>query len=129
MTVRVAIADDQALVRGGFRMILDAKEDIAVVGEADDGAQAVSLAERTAPDVVLMDVRMPVMDGIEATRRIVAAGGPRGSSSSRRTTSTSTSSPPCGPGPADSCSRTRAPATSSRRSGSSRAATRSWPRA
>ena len=73
--VRVLIADDQALVRGGFRMILDAKEDIDVVGEAGDGAEAVALVGLHAPDVVLMDVRMPDMDGIEATRRIVAAGG------------------------------------------------------
>jgi DNA-binding NarL/FixJ family response regulator len=72
--VRVVIADDQALVRGGFRMILDSKNDIQVVGEAGDGAEAVALVERETPDVVLMDVRMPAMDGIEATRRIVASG-------------------------------------------------------
>jgi DNA-binding NarL/FixJ family response regulator len=71
---RVLIADDQALVRGGFRMILDAKGDIEVVGEAGDGEEAVTLAARERPDVVLMDVRMPGTDGIEATRRIVASG-------------------------------------------------------
>jgi DNA-binding NarL/FixJ family response regulator len=73
---RVVIADDQALVRGGFRMILDAKEDMEVVGEAGDGAEAVALTERERPDVVLMDVRMPDVDGIEATRRIVSSGSP-----------------------------------------------------
>jgi DNA-binding NarL/FixJ family response regulator len=76
VTVRVLIADDQALVRGGFRMILDAKDDIEVVGEAEDGREAVDLVERAAPDVVLMDIRMPDVDGIEATRRIVASGSP-----------------------------------------------------
>jgi DNA-binding NarL/FixJ family response regulator len=73
---RVVIADDQALVRGGFRMILDAKEDMEVVGEAGDGGEAVALVERERPDVVLVDVRMPGMDGIEATRRIVTSGSP-----------------------------------------------------
>jgi DNA-binding NarL/FixJ family response regulator len=75
MTIRVVLADDQALVRGGFRMILEARDDLEVVGEAADGAAAVSIVDSTAPDVVLMDVRMPVMDGIEATRRIAAGGG------------------------------------------------------
>ncbi|MEV7326443.1 response regulator transcription factor [Streptomyces sp. NPDC093970] len=74
MTIRVVVADDQALVRTGFRMIIDAREDLEVVGEAADGEQAVRLVGRTSPDVVLMDVRMPVVDGIEATRRIVADG-------------------------------------------------------
>jgi DNA-binding NarL/FixJ family response regulator len=74
MSVRVVIADDQALVRGGFRMILDAKEDMEVVGEASDGGEAVALTEGLQPDVVLMDVRMPSLDGIEATRRIVESG-------------------------------------------------------
>ena len=73
--IRVLIADDQALVRAGFRMILDAEEDIAVVGEASDGNEAVEQSKRLDPDVVLMDIRMPELDGIEATRRVVADGG------------------------------------------------------
>ena len=73
--IRVLVADDQALVRAGFRMILDAEEDIDVVGEASDGAEAVEQARRLTPDVVLMDIRMPELDGIEATRRVVDAGG------------------------------------------------------
>ena len=74
MSIRVVIADDQALVRGGFRMILDAKEDMEVVGEASDGGEAIALVKEHDPDVVLMDVRMPNVDGIEATRQIVASG-------------------------------------------------------
>jgi DNA-binding NarL/FixJ family response regulator len=74
MTVRVVVADDQALVREGFRMILDARDDIEVVGEAGDGGEAVSVVQRLQPDVVLMDVRMPGVDGITATRRIVESG-------------------------------------------------------
>jgi DNA-binding NarL/FixJ family response regulator len=74
VTVRVVLADDQALVLGGFRMILDAEPDIEVVGEAADGGAAARLVERLQPDVALMDVRMPDVDGIEATRRIVASG-------------------------------------------------------
>ena len=76
MSVRVLICDDQALVRGGFRAILDARPEIEVVGEAENGAQAVALAERRHPDVILMDIRMPELDGIEATRKLVAGGSP-----------------------------------------------------
>jgi DNA-binding NarL/FixJ family response regulator len=74
--IRVLIADDQALVRGGFHSILAGQEDIEVVGEAEDGDQAVAAVERLTPDVVLMDIRMPGVDGIEATRRIAARGLP-----------------------------------------------------
>ena len=73
MTVRVVLADDQALLRKGFRMILEAEEGVEIVGEAADGSDAVRLAELYRPDVVLMDVRMPVLDGIEATRAISAS--------------------------------------------------------
>ncbi|HEY4227071.1 MAG TPA: response regulator transcription factor [Candidatus Limnocylindrales bacterium] len=74
--LRVLIADDQALVRAGFRMILEAQPDIQVVGEASDGETAIRLARRLRPDVVLMDVRMPVLDGLEATRRLLADVSP-----------------------------------------------------
>ena len=70
--IRVLLADDQAMVRAGFRLILSAEQDMAVVGEAADGAEAVAAARRMRPDVTLMDVRMPRMDGIAATRRLAA---------------------------------------------------------
>lgn len=70
--IRVVLADDQALVRSGFRMILEERDDIEVVAEAENGREAVEAARRTSPDVVLMDVRMPELDGIEAAARILA---------------------------------------------------------
>jgi DNA-binding NarL/FixJ family response regulator len=75
MTIRVAIVDDQALMRDGFTMILEAQPDIEVVGDAENGRLGVELCRRARPDVVLMDIRMPVLDGIEATRQITAADG------------------------------------------------------
>ena len=72
MTVTVLIADDQALVRYGLRLIVDAQPDLTVVGEAANGAEAIALAGRLHPDVVLMDIRMPEVDGLQATRRLMA---------------------------------------------------------
>jgi DNA-binding NarL/FixJ family response regulator len=74
VTIRVLLVDDQPLLRTGFRLILEGEQDIAVVGEAGDGAQAVELTRTLLPEVVLMDIRMPGVDGIEATRRIVREG-------------------------------------------------------
>ncbi|WP_238006746.1 response regulator transcription factor [Dactylosporangium sp. AC04546] len=73
MTIRVLLADDEAMVRAGLRLLIDSEPDLTVAGEAADGAEAVAVAERIAPDVVLMDIRMPKVDGIEAARRIIAA--------------------------------------------------------
>ncbi|WP_432548619.1 response regulator [Kineococcus sp. SYSU DK004] len=81
--VRVVLVDDQQLVRAGFRMVIDSQPDLEVVGEASDGLAAVALVERTDCDVVLMDVRMPGVDGIEATRRLTAAALPQGRTAPR----------------------------------------------
>ena len=74
MSIRVLVVDDQALVRTGIRMLLDTQDDIEVVGEATDGLEAIAASARLMPDVVLMDIRMPQIDGIEAARRIIGAG-------------------------------------------------------
>jgi DNA-binding NarL/FixJ family response regulator len=76
--IRVAIVDDQALFRAGIRMLVSSQPDLEFVGEAADGAQGITMVEATRPDVVLMDIRMPVMDGIESTKRIVADSTVRG---------------------------------------------------
>ena len=74
MTTRILLADDQELLRVGFRMVLEAQKDLEVVGEASDGTEAVALTRQLEPDVVLMDVRMPAMDGVQATRELVKGG-------------------------------------------------------
>ena len=75
MSIRVLVADDQSMVRAGLRMLLSGEPDIDVVAEASNGIEAIEMADRFRPDIVLMDTRMPELDGLEATRRILAADG------------------------------------------------------
>ena len=105
MTTTVLVVDDEALLSTAFSSLIDAEDDLEVVGEAADGRQAVGLAADLGPDVVVMDVRMPVLDGIGATRQICPneEGACPGYSSSRLSTWTSTSSKRCGQVRADSC--------------------------
>jgi DNA-binding NarL/FixJ family response regulator len=74
VTIRVLVADDQSLVRSGFRVIIDERPDLELIAEAEDGEQAIALAPELDPDVILIDIRMPTLDGVEATRRLVEAG-------------------------------------------------------
>ena len=109
--VRIVVVDDQEVVRAGFAALLDTQADFTVVGTASDGAEALQVCHDRHPDVVLMDVRMPTMDGIEATARLTAEASDGqvpvpASSSSPRSTSTSTSTTRSAPGRAASCSRT-----------------------
>ena len=118
MTVRLLIADDQHLVRTGLQVILNTEPDIEVIGQATTGLEAVTMAHELLPDVVLMDIRMPELDGIEATRQITTRSTPAPASwSSRPSTSINTYSKPSAPAPAASSSKTSPPTNSSLASG------------
>ena len=109
MMIRVLVADDQSMVRAGFRMLLAGEKDIDVVAEATNGLEAVDKAARLHPTVVLMDIRMPELDGLQATRRILAADNSARILILRHSTSTNTSSRRYAPARAASCSRTTPP--------------------
>ena len=129
MPITVLLVDDQELMRMGLNMVLEAHEDISVIGEAGDGAAAVAAAVALKPDVVLMDVRMPIVDGVKATEQILASG-----IESRVLVMTTfdlgrnTRSAPCVPEPAASFSRTPRPRTSCRLSAAWQPVTRLSPR-
>jgi DNA-binding NarL/FixJ family response regulator len=106
MTIRVLIADDQSMVRAGFRMLLSGEPDIEVAAEARDGLEAVAKAARFKPTVILMDIRMPELDGLEATRRIIAADDTARILILTTFGLDDTSTKHCAPGRTGSCSRT-----------------------
>ncbi len=117
--IRVVIADDQALVRAGFRMILECAGDMVIIGEAETGAAALALIDKHSPDVVLMDIRMPELDGLDAWKPRAAfklAHKRRTCSSSPPSTPTNTSTRHSRPAPPASCSRQRPLRGSSKRS-------------
>jgi YesN/AraC family two-component response regulator len=93
MTIKVLLADDQAMIRRGLRLILEDQPDIEVIGEAEDGAEAIAMARRLRPDVCLVDIRMPKLDGIEVTRALAGPGGH--CAAARRGSSSRTPGPPC----------------------------------
>ena len=105
--LRIALVDDQDLVRSGFRMILDAQKDMCVVGQASDGVGALDMVKATHPDIVLMDIRMPTLDGISATRAVLGTGPDLKVLILTPSTWTTISWQQCEPEPRDSCSRTR----------------------
>ena len=127
---RVFLVDDQALVRAGLRMVIDSQDDMTVVGEAEDGREALEQLAVTTCDVVLMDVRMPRLDGVAATRLLIERDGEAAPRVIVLTTFDVDESvfPACAPGPAASCSRTPTPRSCWRPSGRSPPVTRSSPR-